>query len=194
MPGVSYRFGRFVLDYDTRQLLCDGDEIHLSPKAFELLVDPARRIGRAPCRRPSCRSDCGRRRSSRRRTWRVSSPRFAARFAIPRRGPFFCARSIGSAIALSVRSWRLTRRRAPAPARPEAVPRLREPADVLLRRRQRHRPRAGRDDPVRCPRRVAASRAHCRVEGRGDAGGSRQQERHVSARRAHHVRAPVGRR
>jgi DNA-binding winged helix-turn-helix (wHTH) protein len=34
---VAYRFGRFVLDGDTRQLLCDGDEIHLSPKAFELL-------------------------------------------------------------------------------------------------------------------------------------------------------------
>jgi DNA-binding winged helix-turn-helix (wHTH) protein len=38
MPGVTYRFGRFVLEYDTRQLLRDGDEIHLSPKAFELLA------------------------------------------------------------------------------------------------------------------------------------------------------------
>lgn len=37
MLGVSYRFGRFVLDGGTRQLLCDGDEVHLSPKAFELL-------------------------------------------------------------------------------------------------------------------------------------------------------------
>ena len=37
MHGVSYRFGRFVLDSGTRQLLCDGDEVHLSPKAFELL-------------------------------------------------------------------------------------------------------------------------------------------------------------
>ena len=37
MHGVSYRFGRFVLDGGTRQLLCDGDEVHLSPKAFELL-------------------------------------------------------------------------------------------------------------------------------------------------------------
>lgn len=37
-PGVSYRFGHFVLDYDTRQLLLDGEEIHLSPKAFELLA------------------------------------------------------------------------------------------------------------------------------------------------------------
>ncbi|HYN07747.1 MAG TPA: FHA domain-containing protein [Vicinamibacterales bacterium] len=35
---MSYRFGDFILDYDTRQLLLDGDEIHLSPKAFELLV------------------------------------------------------------------------------------------------------------------------------------------------------------
>lgn len=38
MPDVSYRFGRFVLDDGTRQLLRDGDEIHLSPKAFELLA------------------------------------------------------------------------------------------------------------------------------------------------------------
>jgi DNA-binding winged helix-turn-helix (wHTH) protein len=38
MPDVSYRFGRFLLDCDTRQLLCDGAEIHLSPKAFELLA------------------------------------------------------------------------------------------------------------------------------------------------------------
>lgn len=38
MPDVSYRFGRFQLDYGTRQLLLDGDEIHLSPKAFELLA------------------------------------------------------------------------------------------------------------------------------------------------------------
>jgi DNA-binding winged helix-turn-helix (wHTH) protein len=35
---VSCRFGDFVLDYGTRQLLLDGEEIHLSPKAFELLA------------------------------------------------------------------------------------------------------------------------------------------------------------
>jgi len=35
---VSFRFDRFVLDSDTRQLLLDGQEIHLSPKAFELLL------------------------------------------------------------------------------------------------------------------------------------------------------------
>jgi hypothetical protein len=29
--------GRFVLDRSTRQLLCDGEERHLEPKAFELL-------------------------------------------------------------------------------------------------------------------------------------------------------------
>jgi DNA-binding winged helix-turn-helix (wHTH) protein len=38
MPAVSYRFGRFVLDTGTRQLLLEGAEIHLSPKAFELLA------------------------------------------------------------------------------------------------------------------------------------------------------------
>jgi DNA-binding winged helix-turn-helix (wHTH) protein len=37
MPDVAYRFGRFELDCDTRLLLSEGDEIHLSPKAFELL-------------------------------------------------------------------------------------------------------------------------------------------------------------
>jgi len=40
MPHVpSYRFGRFVLDQDTRQLLLDGEETHLSPKAFDLLTN-----------------------------------------------------------------------------------------------------------------------------------------------------------
>jgi DNA-binding winged helix-turn-helix (wHTH) protein len=35
---VPYRFGGFLLDYDTRQLLRDDAEVHLSPKAFELLA------------------------------------------------------------------------------------------------------------------------------------------------------------
>ncbi len=35
--AVSYRFDRFVLDVDTRRLLEDGQELHLSPKAFDLL-------------------------------------------------------------------------------------------------------------------------------------------------------------
>jgi DNA-binding winged helix-turn-helix (wHTH) protein len=35
---MAYRFGAFVLDCDTRQLLRDGHELHLAPKAFELLA------------------------------------------------------------------------------------------------------------------------------------------------------------
>jgi DNA-binding winged helix-turn-helix (wHTH) protein len=35
---VTYRFGVFCLDNDTRQLLQDDEEVHLSPKAFELLT------------------------------------------------------------------------------------------------------------------------------------------------------------
>jgi DNA-binding winged helix-turn-helix (wHTH) protein len=35
---VSLRFGPFVIDADTRQLLLEGKEIHLAPKAFELLL------------------------------------------------------------------------------------------------------------------------------------------------------------
>ena len=38
MRPVSLRFGPFVLDTDTRQLLLDDEEIHLAPKAFELLL------------------------------------------------------------------------------------------------------------------------------------------------------------
>jgi DNA-binding winged helix-turn-helix (wHTH) protein len=34
---VRYRFDSFTLDHDTRQLLSNGGEIHLSPKAFDLL-------------------------------------------------------------------------------------------------------------------------------------------------------------
>jgi DNA-binding winged helix-turn-helix (wHTH) protein len=35
---VSIRFGAFILDLDTRQLTQAGREIHLAPKAFDLLV------------------------------------------------------------------------------------------------------------------------------------------------------------
>ena len=35
---MTYRFGRFTLDSDTRQLLADAVELHLSPKAFTLLL------------------------------------------------------------------------------------------------------------------------------------------------------------
>jgi DNA-binding winged helix-turn-helix (wHTH) protein len=38
MPGVSYRFGKFILDCDTRQLMRGAEEIHISPKAYELLT------------------------------------------------------------------------------------------------------------------------------------------------------------
>jgi DNA-binding winged helix-turn-helix (wHTH) protein len=34
---VRLRFGPFTVDADTRQLLRDGSEVHLSPKAFDLL-------------------------------------------------------------------------------------------------------------------------------------------------------------
>lgn len=34
---MVYRFGRFTVDADTRQLLRDGEEMHITPKAFELL-------------------------------------------------------------------------------------------------------------------------------------------------------------
>lgn len=35
---MSIRFGPFTLDLDTRQLMREGREIHLTPKAFELLA------------------------------------------------------------------------------------------------------------------------------------------------------------
>jgi DNA-binding winged helix-turn-helix (wHTH) protein len=35
--GVTYRFGEFTLDGDTRRLIRGDREVHVSPKAFELL-------------------------------------------------------------------------------------------------------------------------------------------------------------
>jgi len=35
---LAYRFGDFTLDSDTRQLLANGAEVHLGPKAFDLLL------------------------------------------------------------------------------------------------------------------------------------------------------------
>jgi DNA-binding winged helix-turn-helix (wHTH) protein len=51
MPPVAYRFGRFVFDVDTRQLQLDSTEIHLSPKAFELLAALIRHRARAVSKR-----------------------------------------------------------------------------------------------------------------------------------------------
>jgi DNA-binding winged helix-turn-helix (wHTH) protein len=42
-----YRFGPFVLDSGARQLLCDGKEAHLSPKAFDLLLSLVENRSRA---------------------------------------------------------------------------------------------------------------------------------------------------
>ena len=36
--GVMYRFDRFTLDTRTRRLLCEGEDVHLAPKVFELLL------------------------------------------------------------------------------------------------------------------------------------------------------------
>lgn len=48
-PNVRtcYRFGPFVLDPGTRQLLGDGKEAHLSPKAFDLLLSLVENRSRA---------------------------------------------------------------------------------------------------------------------------------------------------
>lgn len=35
---MTYRFGEFAVDVSTRRLLRNGEEVHLSPKAFQLLV------------------------------------------------------------------------------------------------------------------------------------------------------------
>src|ERR1700674_313137 len=36
--GVTYRFGPFTFDSRPRRLLRDGREVHVSPKAFDLLL------------------------------------------------------------------------------------------------------------------------------------------------------------
>lgn len=48
-PNVakSYRFGPFVMDSGTRQLLRDGEQAHLSPKAFDLLLSLVENRSRA---------------------------------------------------------------------------------------------------------------------------------------------------
>ena len=36
--SVTVRFGAFGLDADRRQLTCEGADVHLTPKAFDLLA------------------------------------------------------------------------------------------------------------------------------------------------------------
>ena len=45
--GVTYRFGPFTLDSRTRRLIRDGQEVHLSPKAFDLLLSLVENRSRA---------------------------------------------------------------------------------------------------------------------------------------------------
>ena len=51
IPVVAYRFDDFTLDNATRQLLSSGNEVHLSPKAFDLLAaliaDRSRAVSKA---------------------------------------------------------------------------------------------------------------------------------------------------
>ena len=47
---MTYRFGRFTLDTRTRRLLDDDREVHVSPKAFELLLALVRNRDRAMSR------------------------------------------------------------------------------------------------------------------------------------------------
>jgi DNA-binding winged helix-turn-helix (wHTH) protein len=42
-----YKFGEFVLDSDTRELLREGSPLHLSPKAFQLIEELVRNAPRA---------------------------------------------------------------------------------------------------------------------------------------------------
>jgi DNA-binding winged helix-turn-helix (wHTH) protein len=44
---VTYRFGPFTIDSRTRRLLRDGQEVHLSPKAFDLLLSLVENRSRA---------------------------------------------------------------------------------------------------------------------------------------------------
>jgi DNA-binding winged helix-turn-helix (wHTH) protein len=44
---MAYRFGRVLLDYEARQLRVDGGEVHLSPKALEMLAILIRQRARA---------------------------------------------------------------------------------------------------------------------------------------------------
>jgi DNA-binding winged helix-turn-helix (wHTH) protein len=44
---MAYRFGRTVLDYEARQLRVDGGEVHLSPKALDMLAILIRHRSRA---------------------------------------------------------------------------------------------------------------------------------------------------
>ena len=44
---MTYRFARFALNSDTRELFADGSEVRLSPKAFDLLLLLAQQRSRA---------------------------------------------------------------------------------------------------------------------------------------------------
>ena len=77
---MSVRFGAFVFHAERRQLLHDGAEVHLTPKAFDLLGLLIR--GRRPSfRRRRSTSSSGPTRSCPMRRWQDWSKKCAARWA-----------------------------------------------------------------------------------------------------------------
>ena len=65
--AVKLRFGDLTFDGGTRQLWRGATEVHLSPKAFDLLQVSSDTV-RARSRNTTSTSICGRRRMSRRQT------------------------------------------------------------------------------------------------------------------------------
>ena len=130
MPDVSYRFGRFALDYGTRQLLLRRRRDPPLAESVRAADHPARQPAARSLESRAAGTTCGRRRSSRRPTSRVSLPRFGAPSRDSATRPVFLRtvyrfgyRFVGEVVESDA---------APrtAPSRPEAVPRVREPTDA----------------------------------------------------------------
>ena len=101
-----------ALDGETRQLLAHGTEVHVSPKAFELLTFLLANRRRAVSK-TELQEFLWPLTLSMRRTCRASLRRFGARWARPPASRHSSRRSIGSAIASWERSLKTSRPRRP---------------------------------------------------------------------------------
>ena len=180
---MAVLFGPFVLNLDTRQLLRDGTEVHLSPKAFELLAILVKR-------RPAALSKA----ALQEHLWPET---FVAEANLPNligeiraalgddpRSPTFIRTVSRFGYAFSSTDWP-----APAPEEPRLEFRLeRDGRQQLLTDGENLIGRSTRRIVVRFDLHLAPPRAHHRQWRDRQRRGSREQERHVRRRGEDHRR------
>ena len=188
---MKIRFGPFTLDLDTRQLTQAGREIHLAPKAFELLATLVLDRPKVALEGGAAGHASGRTPSSKRPICRTSWPRFAKRSAITRARLLYVRTMHGFGYAFCGDATTLSRREGADADRPSCWLEWERAALSSVNRGARHRTRSRCRRQARRVDGLPPSRAARGDDRRHDARRFREQERHVSRQRTRHLADPA---